>query len=310
MSLAENTMTKRLRPIIQPLEAVGAALLATVSFAVPYLCMSFKLREASFAAAIIFGPVLFGILTLAVTASAVMLMLRKGPWRGATILTMGMWAGVITGSVLGDRNYYALSGKFYALDEMASYVNISPDLDKGSSYMDAGHIYFADHSYIKKEAGLMFKNGASYCIAPIVRDANVISADKSDPGALQVQPIKDMKSGTFDFWAVGKDCCKANGAGFSCGDANSHLARAGERVVDEHDRAMYLLATQEWSATMQRTVGHPLFFTWTKDPIASTTGHINTAWSKFWMMTLIFFVASIGGSFAMSMTLTQVFKAW
>eukprot|EP00405_Crypthecodinium_cohnii_P006493 CAMPEP_0194778874 /NCGR_PEP_ID=MMETSP0323_2-20130528/69438_1 /TAXON_ID=2866 ORGANISM="Crypthecodinium cohnii, Strain Seligo" /NCGR_SAMPLE_ID=MMETSP0323_2 /ASSEMBLY_ACC=CAM_ASM_000346 /LENGTH=171 /DNA_ID=CAMNT_0039716261 /DNA_START=119 /DNA_END=631 /DNA_ORIENTATION=- len=138
---------------------------------------------------------------------------------------------------------------------MASYLNIDPETDKGQSYMDAGTVYFKDGSHVLRSHGVSFHNGEMYCVAPIVMG--------NEAGSFTTP-----RSGTVDFWAVGKNCCGISGADFSCGDSLSGMAHSGLRSLDERSRSMYLLGVQEWSATNGIPVKHPLFFEWVKDPVS------------------------------------------
>jgi len=80
---------------------------------------------------------------------------------------------------------------------------------------------------------------------------------------------------SYDFWAVGKDCCDLQSdqggfAEFKCGQYDNPHARGGIRVVRDEDRAFFRLAVQQAQSAYQIKAIHPLFFHWVADPVAET----------------------------------------
>merc|ERR1719258_625751 len=93
-----------------------------------------------------------------------------------------------------------------------------------------------------------FKNGDNYCVAPIARGPmKAVKGSKVQMKNGFVIP----ESGTYDWWAVGTNCCDGGNAAkdFTCGQVNSNLARSGMRLLSDSQRPFYLLAVQEWSAS-------------------------------------------------------------
>eukprot|EP00419_Tripos_fusus_P056759 CAMPEP_0172928216 /NCGR_PEP_ID=MMETSP1075-20121228/217864_1 /TAXON_ID=2916 /ORGANISM="Ceratium fusus, Strain PA161109" /LENGTH=211 /DNA_ID=CAMNT_0013789495 /DNA_START=653 /DNA_END=1288 /DNA_ORIENTATION=- len=208
-----------------------------------------------------------------------------------------MWAGLVCGYSLGDRYWYEHTVNYYNVKGMASYINIDPATDKGESYMDAGIMYFKEDSRVRKETAVAFRNGMTYCVAPIMRHVQ-----ESKPGGGPVAP----PSGTVDFWAVGVDCCGKKGETFTCGEVGTSLARSGLRLMDGTARSMFLLGVQEWSAGTGLPVRHPVFFHWVADPIITLEGIVSAAWEDLWLRLFGCFVGSLITAFVLHLGLQKL----
>ena len=73
---------------------------------------------------------------------------------------------------------------------------VYPNRMLGQQLLDAGIVQFAPGSQLDVKKSMGFKNGELYCVAPIVFGT--------------ASPV------SYDFWAVGKDCCSGSQADFSC----------------------------------------------------------------------------------------------
>merc|ERR1719330_1963507 len=80
-----------------------------------------------------------------------------------------------------------------------------------------------------------------------------------------VAPIARGTAPTYDFWAVGTNCCSKQGS-FRCGSYRNHMARGGLRWLRSADRPYFRLAVQQAEATYNISAVHPLFFDWVEDP--------------------------------------------
>mmetsp|Transcript_83142 Transcript_83142/g.193129 ORF Transcript_83142/g.193129 Transcript_83142/m.193129 type:complete len:310 (-) Transcript_83142:91-1020(-) len=287
---AHQLLEKRLKQAIQPVEILLAAISSTIVFIIVFYCCVFSVRYSDNGAAITLGLLCVVYCTILLLNAA--LKFRFGrPCRLWVAFAACAWMGLVSAFIIGNRYWHEHTIYYYSFQDMASYINIDPATDKGQSYMDAGTVYFKEGSYVLRDKAIAFKNGLTYCVAPIVRAPINHQADNNVPNTASgfIMP----KAGTVDWWAVGTDCCGRDGNSFTCGDVHSHLARSGVRLLDDTARSMYLLAVQEWSATTGLPVRHPVFFEWTRDPIMHQLSIIQEANQDFWYHVLGCFAVSL-----------------
>ncbi|CAE8610841.1 unnamed protein product [Polarella glacialis] len=290
---------KRLRQNLGFLEISGCAVLSTGTFSVVYLCRCSEIRHTMAAVAFLGVLLVAGAGVLAMANATIRYRVRN-PARTWLVATVSLWAGFATGFVVGDYYWNADTAKYYAYKEMASYVDVNPSVDKATSYMDAGVIYFKEGTSVLRSMALAFRNGRTYCVAPIYLDPlqNVSNtASSKTPGFIT------PRSGTIDFWAVGVDCCGDTGNTFTCGEAGIATARTGMRVLEDKSTLMYQLAVQEWSASTGLPSKHPMFLEWVTDPISVEESMLNTSINNFWRNAVGYFFASLIASYMLHMTL-------
>jgi len=279
------------RQSYRSLQILAGVLVTLLGFIPAYLvvCTDYRHDAGSMAAHLLaLVPALFVALLLVYCGRIRMRRLRSS--RAYFACAIGLAIGALWGNVAGNRMWYTYMVRYYAYHDMGNYVNLDPSMDSGGAFMDAGTAYFKDSTFVLVGKALAFKNGRTYCIAPIVREIIEINspAEATATGQLMTQTHYSLpQSGTVDFWAVGTDCCGATGAdvvgtGFTCGAANSPVARSGLRVLDSVERQNYLLAVQEWSADIGLPVRHPLFFEWVVDPVPMVASLGEKAWSELW----------------------------
>lgn len=145
--------------------------------------------------------------------------------------------------------------------------------ERGQNVMDAGIVYFSHGDKIDATRSWHFKQGSVYCVAPIIKG----ESGKSLP-----------ETQSFDFWAVGKDCCSESSSDFRCGAYNNPLARSGIRILGE-EREMYRLAVEQTETLYGIMASHPVFFTWSQDPLAE----VNSWNARGWTLCML----SVIGSF-------------
>jgi len=250
--------------------------LGLLAYIATYLTVCFELRNWDTLAAYCIGPGLFLLVALVL---AVLIRYRQHdgrPWQFLLIILLNIIIGASAGTCSGEWSWRSYTAAYFEHQKMASYVNVDPDLDTGQAYMDASVLYFKEDVHVLRKRALAFRNGRTYCVAPIVHgqlEQNRHHQYQNSRTLSTETYYTPPKSGSIDFWAVGTDCCGTTGTdninGFTCGDALSKLARAGLRVMDSNERKNFLLATQQWSASTGLPARHPLFFTWVKDPLTT-----------------------------------------
>lgn len=159
-----------------------------------------------------------------------------------------LWFGisVVLGTALGDTCYRTCMGPAYFSMNLNSYADVNPAMEKGQQLMDAGRIYFTEGSGIDMRKAMGFKNFDTYCVAPITTGQDQLPS--------------------YDYWAVGINCCSGVSADFRCGEYNNPHANAGLRLLRDDERPFFRLAVQQAEAAYNIRSTHPLFFTWMQDP--------------------------------------------
>eukprot|EP00933_Yihiella_yeosuensis_P022096 TRINITY_DN173_c0_g1_i1.p1 TRINITY_DN173_c0_g1~~TRINITY_DN173_c0_g1_i1.p1 ORF type:complete len:342 (+),score=58.76 TRINITY_DN173_c0_g1_i1:120-1145(+) len=147
----------------------------------------------------------------------------------------------------GNYNFAANMQPYYDLMNLESYVGVNPAQMRGQELMDAGKVEFAKGVKLDTKNAIGFKNLDTYCVAPITFGTNVLAS--------------------YDFFAVGKNCCldTPGGVQYHCGAYNDKHARSGVRIIDDADRDFYRLAVQQAQSAFAIKAIHPLFFHWTSD---------------------------------------------
>lgn len=163
----------------------------------------------------------------------------------AALSSISFIAGLSSGDVLAKS-----MTAYYDITTLNRYDNVNPARTQGKELIDAGRVIFAQGSRLNLHRSMSTKrDGVIYCVVPIVASAS--------------EPLP----ATFDFWAVGQDCCSDAGKDFVCGAAKDHTARGGIRLVDEEKIEIYKKAVEEAEVVHHMQSVHPLFFEWVADPI-------------------------------------------
>lgn len=182
--------------------------------------------------------------------------------------------------IIGSDIFQRWTLPYLALKDLKVLGHLDASKELGQNVMDAGIVYFADGNKIDAMRSWHFKQGAVYCVAPIIKG----EMGKGTP-----------ETGSFDFWAVGKDCCSVSSSDFRCGAYNNPLARSGIRILDDKDRQFYRLAVEQAETLYGVMATHPVFFEWSQDPLAVVNSWNAKAFTTFVICVIAAFVLSLLG---------------
>jgi len=181
----------------------------------------------------------------------------------------------VCGTEIGDYAFSVYTRNYYELKHLEAYRQVDPGITYGEQLLDAGRIQFTGQAWIDRAKAGCYQTRTRFCIAPIV----------SHPAGISVLPA----TGSFDFFAVGKDCCNCPDQDFRCGDWNRSAA-GGLRMIDEVDRTYYQLAVDQWSATYNKHVKTPIFVYWSREVDGNFRGLRATGFTVVICATLLSFV--------------------
>lgn len=168
-------------------------------------------------------------------------------WYSYLALTLGV--AVITGPLCGDWVYTTLMEPYYRVMDLKVLNNVDISSTRGDSLMDAGLVDFSRGNKLDGMKSWHFKHGATYCVAPIV-------SNRTD----------GSPTGSYDFWAVGKDCCSLTASDFRCGAWGHPHSNKAIRALSDEDLPFYRLAVQQAETLYGVVAANPIFFKWSLDP--------------------------------------------
>jgi len=261
---------------------------AFVCLTVPPLIFAWPLTHLTFSGHFHYPQLIWFLCGLGLVPVAIVLDQARRPYIGSHMKSSAeMRWGWVTfvlflvafciGSLVGDVNYLLFMRQYYFITSLKAYADIDPSAVTGTQFMDAGSIQFARGTRVLRDMGMSYTSWDIYCVAPIARQSSATGEE----------------AGTYDMWAVGKNCCKSDDPTFSCGDSGDAMARAGLRQVNADERQYYALAVQQAKAAYNIQSEHPLFFHWVKDT-ESMLGTFFAAGFKMWVFS-IFLMLGING---------------
>lgn len=175
----------------------------------------------------------------------------------------------ILGMVFGHLNFTHHMQPYYDVLSLSSYPSINPAKEKGQQLMDAGSVYFTPGTVLDRTKSMSFKNMDLYCVAPIVNTKEPLTS--------------------YDFWAVGLNCCSETSQDFRCGEFSNPNARSGLRLMRDDQRPFFRLAVQQAEAAFNIRATHPLFYYWTPDPIVEINSYRDDGFKYFLLGVFVHF---------------------
>lgn len=191
------------------------------------------------------------------------------------------------GSCIGNHLWYHQFLPHVQMQRSQAYSQIDPRVVGSKRLQDAGLVAFNASAGVDRTRSGCLKNGATYCVAPILNGNQMVapvapaaaapSASPTYPGnATNVsgagnasEPIAALQvhAAPQELFMSGVDCCECPGE-FRCGDWNVPQPLGGLRVLDPARRGFFALAAEEWAASHGQVLGQPMFFEWVVDPLA------------------------------------------
>lgn len=175
-------------------------------------------------------------------------------------------------AVLGDTVFWKYTNMYYDYSALNTYVGVDPGKQPGQMVMDAGRAYFSKGTSLDQKKAMGFKHGDVYCVVPISNSCD--------------------KLRTYDYWAVGVNCCSNPGV-FSCGDHQNAKVRSAIRSMDLEHHPYFHLAVQQAEAAYGITASHPVFFHWTQDPLEEINKLRSGGIRYFMMGSFAYFVFNL-----------------
>lgn len=190
-------------------------------------------------------------------------------WAAAIFLLVNL--AFFAALIFGYRNYGLYMQPYYSSAELNSYTDIDASSMAGKAFMDAGMVKFKAGSHLDLSKSTGFMNLNMYCVAPIVSSGKAPTS--------------------YDFWAVGTNCCTGAKDNFACGQASSlktAKTTGGLRLMSASELPFYKLAVTQAATNYGVKAEHPIFFHWVQDPTDALTEHRNHGVNNF-IPTLGFF---------------------
>lgn len=222
------------------------------------------------------------VVTLSVFFAAVFCGRYTKDFYRSSIMYWGWWpmnlafwsfAATVLGALMGSWLWSECLAPYYELRGLQKYKDINPEHVPGERIQDAGLVDFTNFVEMDRAKGGCFMNrGNTYCIAPIVNGGQVKYGLSGVP-----------ESGSYDYFAVGINCCSCPNRDFQCGEWQNPMASSGIRSLDYKSRPYYSLALDDWQASYGKTSKHPMFFDWVQGAEWKWKGMWNRALQAGWM---------------------------
>jgi hypothetical protein len=183
-------------------------------------------------------------------------------WLPCLTLSLCLFCGLLA-FFFGRYIWESSLSPYHQLGHLQAYRGIDTDIALGSQLMDAGLVDFVPFTQIDRSRGGCFVGaGNTYCVSPILKGGQLHASGTGG----------SPRAGSYDYFAVGINCCVCPNIDFRCGEWNNPQAVGGIRSLDYAARPFFRLAVEDWSASYNKVSNHPLFFEWTENPRAT--------WSK------------------------------
>mmetsp|Transcript_34041 Transcript_34041/g.60200 ORF Transcript_34041/g.60200 Transcript_34041/m.60200 type:complete len:341 (+) Transcript_34041:116-1138(+) len=172
--------------------------------------------------------------------------------------------------MFGQMTFVTYSVPYYNLKNLNTYTNIDTAAYQGDMLMDAGTVMWQEGTKVDVSKSMGFKDDEMFCVAPIITN--------------------EAKQETYDFWAIGKNCCTGNQPDFRCPEVENTRARGSVRLLSDADRPFYRLAVQQAEGMYKIRANHPVFFTWEDEPLKKQEEMMLRCRTNFYYASMTYFV--------------------
>lgn len=195
-------------------------------------------------------------------------------WFTFTALVVGIMA--VAGTVAGVQNFNNFSKPYFEIQDLKVVQNVDASFTPGKNVMDGGIFLFGRGNHLDESRSWHFKLGSVYCVAPIITNGTA--------------PL----SQTYDFWAIGKDCCSVSASDFRCGSWGTAGQAGGIRLTaSSGDLKFYGLAVQQAESLYDIMAPHPIFLTWSAAPAEEVSSWNQQVFKNYLLMVTFALVCSM-----------------
>lgn len=174
----------------------------------------------------------------------------------------------LAATVAGGMNYSSNMSKYYQITNLNAYVQVDPT-KPGAATADAGMLVFAPGTRLELSKAMSVRVGQTFCVAP-----------------LSLPNVSSNVSVSYDYWAVGVECCSSTQPQVinECpGSPSSRAFSSGAlRLLDTTNRPYFRMAVQQAEATYKIDAKTPIFLLFTEDPFAAVNLYRDTGIKTYW----------------------------
>jgi len=194
----------------------------------------------------IFAFLLIAWLVLVFLAVAHRMNDTEPTWFTYMALVTGVFA--VAGLMVGLYTFHWHTKPYMEVRDLKVAGGVDAGRAFGQNLMDSAIFNFKRGNALDPARSWHFKYESIFCVAPIVTNGSM-------PMTL-----------SYDFWAVGKDCCSEGASDFRCGSWGNSEARSAIRVFNDDELVYYHLAVKQAEAMYDIVAKHPIFVQWSEDP--------------------------------------------
>lgn len=208
----------------------------------------------------------------------------------ASFLFFSSLLAYVLAIVLGNANWNNNMQYWVQYSTMSVAVDVDPGTMLGQEVMDAGRVLFTPNVHLALQWSASLRQNWEYCVVPVVSSEN------------NAVPANAYHS--YDFWAVGVNCCNNVHRSFACNKHNGdRRAVGGMRLINKYQESLYRLAVKNAEALHNISAANPVFVHVVQDPFQTvrTNWYRGTLWTGLGIIGYV-----IGQTFLIAALLPKV----